>query len=609
MFRYLLLVWNPADAQQCTVATDLKHRAMDSLHQWQQVVSAPGLFVMASRKSAANGGWLPLDDGCGVILGHLFRRPCDESPCDAPRNLAPAESREIVSSEGHHLMAHFWGRYIAVIQDPDTACVSVLRDPSGTLPCFVTSHRNVHVMFSDVGDYAALGLAQFSLNWDLLSVLAAGMSRPQNGDTGLLGLQELRAGECLKLCGSTAVRQFCWNPVDFACENSIESFDEAAKALRGTVRACVQTWSGLFSNIVHSLSGGLDSSIVLSALVKSPRRPTLTALNLYTRTMEGDERALAQKAASHMNVPLVERQLDGTAVDLGRLREMALSPFPDPGCANELLTGLIEKTLAVDTRAEALFSGVGGDGVFLQSGARWSTADYIRTRGIRWPLFRVAHDAAQMTSESVWTVLGTGVAWNWKRAASHPRSQKPLYSFLSAEVIEHAGDRWRQTSLLPYPNTDRLPIGKRWHIRTSGFSGYYYRPFAALERPEGIFPLVSQPIRELCLRIPLHLMFQGGIDRAVARSAFAADVPPEIIHRTFKGQSNQVNRDILDGNLPFLREYLLDGGLAREKIIDVRKLERFLGGERPGGMAELMGCNQIIATLLPIEAFMRRWKS
>jgi asparagine synthase (glutamine-hydrolysing) len=443
----------------------------------------------------------------------------------------------------------------------------------------------------------------------LLSVLAAGMSRPQNGDTGLLGLQELRAGECLKVCGSTAVRHFCWNPVDFACENSIESFDEATKALRGTVRACVQTWAGLFSNMVHSLSGGLDSSIVLSALVKSPRRPTVTALNLYTRTMEGDERALAQKAANQMGVSLVERQLDGTAVDLGQLREMALSPFPDPGCSNELLTGLIEKTLAADTRAEALFSGVGGDGVFMQTGARWSTADYIKTRGIRWPLLRVAHDAAQVTSESVWTVLGSGVASNWKRAASHPRSQKPLYSFLLAEVIEYASDRWRQASLLPYPDADKLPIGKRWHIRTSCFSGYYYRPFAALERPEGIFPLVSQPIRELCLRIPLHLMFQGGIDRAVARSAFAADVPSEIIHRTFKGQSNQVNRDMLDGNLSFLREYLLEGALVGQKLIDVRKLERFLGGERPGGMAELMGCNQIMATLLPIEAFIQRWKA
>src|ERR1700733_8564373 len=65
VFRYLLMVWNSSDAQQCTVATDLKRSAIDSLHT-----------AMAR--------------GCGVILGHLFRRPCDESPCEAPGNLTPA---------------------------------------------------------------------------------------------------------------------------------------------------------------------------------------------------------------------------------------------------------------------------------------------------------------------------------------------------------------------------------------------------------------------------------------------------------------------------------------------------------------------------------------
>ena len=66
---------------------------------------------------------------------------------------------------------------------------------------------------------------------------------------------------------------------------------------------------------------------------------------------------------------------------------------------------------------------------------------------------------------------------------------------------------------------------------------------------------------------------------------------------------------MLDASLAFVREYLLEGILARQKLIDVRKLERFLAGERPGGMAEIMGCNQIMARLLPVEAFARRWAS
>jgi asparagine synthase (glutamine-hydrolysing) len=607
VFRYLLLVWNPSDAQQCGVATELRRRALSVLGQWQEVECTQGLFVMASRLSASHGGWLSLGGEAGVILGQLFRRPRGESAGDVVGNLTAAESREIIGSEGRHLVTHFWGRYVAVIRGLETDGVSVIRDPSGTLPCWMTSYRSIHVMFSDVGDCAKLGWAGFSLNWDLLSVLAAGMSRPLNGETALLGLDELRAGECWQIKGSAAVRHFCWNPVDFAGEDSIEDFERAAQMLRATVRACVQSWRSLFSSILHSLSGGLDSSIVLSALAQSPRGP-VTALNLYTPTLEGDERALAQKAADYLGVPLVQRQLDGTTVDPGRLWEMGLSPFPEPGCVTELLTGAIEQRVAADTGAEALFSGVGGDGVFLQSGARWSTADFIRTRGIRWSLLQVAHDEAQMTAESVWTVLGSGIASHWKHAASHPRPGQTLNSFLRVEVMERARHRWRQASQLPYPKAEGLPPGKRWHIRVSSFSGYYYRPFAALERPEGVYPLVSQPIRELCLRMPLHLMFRGGVDRAVARSAFAGDLPAEIIHRVFKGQANQVNRDILDGHLPYLRECLLGGELARQRLIDVPRLERFLGGERPGGIAEVIQCNQIMATLLPIEAFIQRWE-
>ena len=628
MYRFLLWVWNASDTQQCSVAADLEHRVRNSPRPWQQVMSAPGLLVLSSQNSSLEGGCRALSDGCGVVLGHLFRKSLDGSPSDAPQTLTPVESGKIVGSEGLHLMTHFWGRYLAVIRHPDNGCVLVIRDPSGTLPCFVTSHRNTYLVFSDIQDYVGMGLARCSLDWELLNLVAAGMSRRQDGNTALVGIQELRAGECLRLAGSTATRRFCWNPVNFARENPIESFDEAAKALRDTVRSCVQTWASLFSHIVLSLSGGLDSSIVLSALVGTRRRPTLTALNLYTQTREGDERSLARKAADHMRVPLVQRQLDSNTAALGELGQIALSPFPDLGCTTELLTGPIEKALAEQVGAEALFSGVGGDGIFLQTGARWSTADYIRTRGIRWSLLRVAHDGARMTSESMWTLLWWGIALRWREtmgpeaagfgtspgpgiafAGSSQRSRELPFSFLSADVIEHAISRSRETSRLPYPEADGLPPGKQWHIRASCFPGYYYRPFASLDRPQGIFPLVSQPIHELCLRIPLYVMFRGGLDRAVARAAFAADVPREIIYRTFKGQSNQVNRDMLDTNLAFVREYLLEGTLAGQKLIDVRKLERFLAGERPGGMAEIMGCNQIMARLLPVEAFARRWVS
>jgi asparagine synthase (glutamine-hydrolysing) len=134
-----------------------------------------------------------------------------------------------------------------------------------------------------------------------------------------------------------------------------------------------------------------------------------------------------------------------------------------------------------------------------------------------------------------------------------------------------------------------------------GFS----RAFAEFSRPEITFPLISQPIIEVCLRTPTYTLIDGGWDRSTARRAFADLLPREIVRRRAKGGADHLAREILDANASFIRERLLGGTLSREKLIDRRQLERYFQEMRTG---DEIFCNRAV-TLVGLELFLENWES
>jgi len=69
-----------------------------------------------------------------------------------------------------------------------------------------------------------------------------------------------------------------------------------------------------------------------------------------------------------------------------------------------------------------------------------------------------------------------------------------------------------------------------------------------------------------------HRWRAGGRDRAVARAAFAADLPPAIIGRRSKGGPDGFSAIVLREHRTAIRERLL----ARERGISVAEVERHL---------------------------------
>ena len=117
-------------------------------------------------------------------------------------------------------------------------------------------------------------------------------------------------------------------------------------------------------------------------------------------------------------------------------------------------------------------------------------------------------------------------------------------------------------------------------------------------------PLLSQPLVELCLRIPTYVLIRNGMDRATARRAFAPDLPPEIIKRRNKGRIDQHIRNVLDANLNFVRDVLLNGRLVKEGLLNRRNLEMYLTRERSPADFEY---SEILQEQLCVEAWLSRW--
>ncbi|MGH8210343.1 MAG: asparagine synthase-related protein [Steroidobacteraceae bacterium] len=602
MFRYLAFVWHDQDAAARDTARRLIDRHASHSPDWQVALGKKGLFV--GYAGARIGSTEPhcLQGGAGVVLGKLFERPPNSPSIAAPLTFDESRTRAVLHSRGRDLVGRYWGRYVAFLHDGADGTSWVLRDPSGGLPCLSVRFGGVRLYFSTMNDIQHLGLGPFAVNWGYLAASIC-LMRGQTHATGLRDVSQVLGVECVELRDDQANRTFYWDALAIANSKLIEDPAEATRALRDCVMDAVRAWASCYGGIALSLSGGLDSSIVYAALRDTPEKEKLTCFHYYPVGSDLDERRFARLVAHSGGSALIERPRN-SALSLQPLLQVAASHEP----ANYLYYlehSRLDAALAAEHRATALFTGWGGDQLFYQNHAFLAAGDYLHYRGLRPQLLRVAFDSAQMDRVSVWHVLREAFAervqqrrWSLREEVAEFR---PL---IRREVIDEAYG----SALYGHPllNDSRgTPSGKLWHALQLSGPWEFYDPFGQPDDPESVAPLYSQPVLELCLRVPVHVLTLGGWDRAIARRAFYSELPREIANRRNKGGIERHLRGIFEHNSAFVRELLLDGALVHEGVVDRKKLATVLSGKptkiQPG-LGELFD-------FLGTEAWLRRWRN
>ncbi|MDQ8757406.1 asparagine synthase-related protein [Sphingosinicella sp. LHD-64] len=528
---------------------------------------------------------LPLA-GEGAILGALFHRHGPARRIDA---LAPDEAAGLLEGRGARLLKSCWGGYVALLCGPGPP--RVLRDPSGALPCYVARLGPAPLFASDAALLCTAARLRPVVDWPALARHLHANGLPV-AETALEGVGELLAGFA-RDGDETAP---CWSPWNHVASALPPDPVQLAERLARCVTACVGAWTAPFPRLLLSVSGGLDSSIVAACLAGTTHE--IRCLTMYSDDPRGDERPYARALCAALGLSLRETRYDRGDVDIA---EPLNAHLPRPVGRTQALA--YERAHLVAARAygiDAFVTGHGGDNVFAHSQSASPIVDRYLREGLGTGLFHTLVDTCRLT--------GCGPL-DAARRALHLRRRwpRPYRWHVSPDLLHpdllaglgatRPGHPW----LAPPPGA--LP-GQLAHIAGLLRSQQSLEPMRAARAPV-LHPLLSQPVVELCLAIPSWAWRAGGIDRAVARRAFAGRLPDAIVSRRVKGGPDGFSAALIHACRAPIRERLLGGRLAAQSLVDRAALEAVLAEERP--MPEDAPVR--LQELLVAEAWLDHWLS
>lgn len=557
---------------------------MEALPNLQQVISRNETSLLL-----ADGHSTRSKDGSLVtVIGDIFDRGDAMSALMELDNPFCAAMRR---SSGRSVLADCWGAYVAFVEHND--CLVTVRDPSGALPCYYAQREGLVMISSSIEPMMQTGFVEPSVDWCAVGrLLVAKDLRPP--ETCLAGIVELPRGGRLTIGKDSLVVDQIWDPWNFTTPNNYSSAEESAACLKSTVGRCVAARASQFSNILLGVSGGLDSSIVAACLRRAGTN--VGCITLATDDPAGDERPFARVLCRYLGLDLVEATEELDYVDIalshaGHLPRPVSRSFTQSG-------DRLQRDMADRTGVEAFFSGGGGDNIFCYLTSAAPVADRILRHGPGRAMFRTAVDLARMRGVSVGHAVRKGMVRAWLRKPSYtwPRD----FSLLSSDAAYMLEDG------LSHPWLDAPPgelPGKAAHVAwLLGIENHLEGYLRERQRPN-VFPLLSQPIVELCLGIPSWQWCAGGRDRSVARAAFSDELPREIIERRSKGTPGPFVMQILHAHRAQVRGMLLDGLLASRGLIDTARIDILLSQ----GIAISEVDNARIMHLLDVEAWARHW--
>jgi asparagine synthase (glutamine-hydrolysing) len=520
----------------------------------------------------------------GCIVGSLFRR---HGTAKALTSLDDSDATAITNSE-RALLSGYWGGYIAAITWGERT--KILRDPSGTFPCYYACASDFAMFASDAELLVASGIAPD------IDVEEVGRQLYRafvpSAATALRRVHELLAGFALCFPSAMERQEAWWSPWEHVCDPGAAPIEDAEKLAR-VVGHSVQTWASTRRRLLLSVSGGLDSSIIAACLAKAGA--DLVCLTMFTDDPAGDERPFARTLCDHLGLRLVERPYRLEDIDI---TEPLAPHLPRPRDRTQALAyERVNLEVAAEIGADGFMTGNGGDNVFGYSQSAAPIADRYLAEGVGEGLVGSMRDVCRQTGCSIFDALGQA----WRLAHGPPRHQvRPNALLLEPGFVQELGADELDHPWLE-PPLGALP-GKAAHISS------ILRVQPTLEAARGchlplLSPLVSQPIVETCLAVPSWEWRAGGRDRSLARRAFAAQLPSLVLNRRVKGTPGRFAARLLDHFRRPIRDRLVGGRLAAHGVIDATAVGQLLAGERPVPDLERVR----ILELVNAEAWMDHW--
>jgi len=401
---------------------------------------------------------------------------------------------------------------------------------------------------------------RMSISWDSLARFSM-CSELRARQTCLVGVDELRPGALTYPAACDSEEFPIWRAQQFLPGRPSPSYDKARAQLRDMAIRVMGAWADELGPVAVAVSGGVDSSLVCAALARAQK--PFCCVTLATADRSGDERDYARLLAEHLGAEYAERIYDPARFD-PQVSASAGLPRPNRRSFLSTIDALLADA-ADNLGAQIVFDGNVGDNLFCFLHSAAPVVDRLRVEGPGRGAVETLLDMCRVTGCDLPAMVKAtlrrlvrrpGGEWPCDRRllADHLASDEaldPVTPWLDINVGRHGGKR----------DHFALIMRAQHHVHGLGIG------------PERFSPLMSQPLLELCLSIPTWLWAKGGRNRALARDAFAADLPPSLLARTSKSGPDSFIRLAFHHHRSALRELLLDGLIARNGLLDRASVE------------------------------------
>lgn len=604
MFRYVALVPDHRDPGSPRVVKHITSALHLESDAWQCVFRFGPLSVYAAQPPPS---WIQ-PGLSGVILGALFHTPRlpEHARADPPVRPDPLTVDSLLREDARRLTRECWGNYVAFDCDEAARRVRVLKDPTGSLPCLHAQHAGVHVFSSHLADLKNLETHRIAVNASYVQAHVCGVASTADR-SALVGVVRLGGGEYAEIDlnrtpPAMTVAPY-WRAIDFcSAERRLDSPARAKEELRKTLASCTHSLTLGHGHILHRLSGGLDSSIVLACLRQAQVTSHVTSYTYYHPGSRADERPWARFTAEHLRCDHLERAFHPEEAQLTAIS--ALQPTPTPiSVLPYVQRAPLERRLCATLTASAVCCGSGGDSNLCRDSVALTAADFVHDRGLHPRLLALSAAVARHSGLAVWEVARDALAG---RSPAQRRASIGISAALTRLVIPEVKEAAAQR-LADHPPPELIAgppsLVRRLGSVLLGIDFYDWSVAPESQAPLVIAPLQAQPVVELCLRIPSYIHFDRGRERGLARAAFAHDLPPAVSARCWKDRAPGFLEALFMHHRAFVREFLLEGLLVRDGLLARKALEQALSGNTPAHAVDPVEILHHLST----ESWMRHW--
>lgn len=399
------------------------------------------------------------------------------------------------------------------------------------------------------------------------------------------GIKELLPGHVLEhTVSGYEERSFFALPPETAAETWTEEAELAAiRELRSLLEETIRETLDPDEVAAASLSGGIDSSIVVALVQRASRGPLHTFSiafgGEYKNELEWSSMVARHVGSAHTILHLTPEAI---LASLDETHALLASPIGDPLTVPNAI--LFRKAREV---AKTMWNGEGGDPCF---GGPKNLPMLLAE------LYGDGENGADDVSPR---------ARSYYRA--HLKCFDELPSLLTEEALAAVADAPLESEVDPYFEGDRSFVGALSEINVIWKGGHHILPKVdQLARAAGVVPrspLFSKNVVELASRLPPSLKLRGSVEKYALKEAFRDILPGAIIDRPKSGMMVPVEGWFQGPLLPHARERLLGGALPWH-IVRKSAVEALVDG-KIRGLRPRRGVK--IWLLVALESYLRQF--